>query len=114
MIVFDFHSDLLSRLLEEPIEGFGAGRGTGEFKHYDLPRIRAGGVRAVVWALYTENERGEHPVVRTLRMIDIADRLLGRKGRLIGSAILAALKIGQLSKSGARACAISVGSRGKT
>lgn len=86
MNVFDFHSDLLSRLLEEPVESFGAGRGPGELRHYDLPRIRAGGVRAIVWALYTENDRGEHPVVRTLRMIDIAERLAERHADAIALA----------------------------
>lgn len=84
--VFDFHSDLLSKLLEEeagghpdrphdPVESFGRGRGSGAFQHYDLPRMRAGRVGAVVLALFTEDDRGEHPVVRTLRMIDIAERL---------------------------------------
>jgi len=73
--VFDFHTDLLSRLLEEPFAGFATGRGTGYERQYDLPRLRAGNVRALVWALFTRDESGEHPVVRTLRMIDIAHRL---------------------------------------
>ena len=77
-MVFDFHSDLLSRLLEEPFEGFEKGRGPGECRQYDLARMKAGRVSAVVWALYTENDRGEHPVVRTLRMIDVAHRLVER------------------------------------
>jgi membrane dipeptidase len=89
-LVFDFHSDLLSRLLEEPFEGFEKGRGEGECRQYTLERMRAGSVRAVVWALYTENERGEHPVVRTLRMIDIAHRLAERHADAIALARTAA------------------------
>ncbi|HVY61724.1 MAG TPA: dipeptidase [Planctomycetota bacterium] len=90
MKVFDFHSDLLSRLLEEPFEGFEKGRGEGECRQYTLERLKAGGVRAVVWALYTENERGEHPVVRTLRMIDIAHRLAERHADALALARTAA------------------------
>jgi membrane dipeptidase len=97
--VFDFHTDLLSRLLEEPLEGFATGRPQSgfvarhpelNFGHYDLPRMRAGGVRAVVWALYTEDGRGEDPVVRTLRMIDIAETLAARHGDAIALARTAA------------------------
>jgi membrane dipeptidase len=73
--VFDLHTDLLSKLLEEPLASFAEGRGEGDFRHYDLARMRAGSVGAVVWALYTRDDRDEHPVVRTLRMIDIAERL---------------------------------------
>lgn len=74
-MIWDFHSDLLSKLLEEPLESFATGRGEGPERHYDLARMRAGKVGAIVWALYTKDDRGEHPVVRTLRMIDIAERL---------------------------------------
>jgi membrane dipeptidase len=70
--VFDFHSDVLSRLLEEPIGGFVAGRGSGHHRHYDLPRLESGNVRALVGALFTADARGEDPVVRTLRQIDNA------------------------------------------
>ena len=74
--VFDFHSDILSKLLEDGrIEPFVEGRGVGFHKHYDLARIEAGNVRALVCALYTESDRFEDPVVRTLRMIDLAHRL---------------------------------------
>jgi membrane dipeptidase len=105
--VFDFHSDLLSRLLEEPFEGFLAGRGTGDFRHYDLPRIEAGGVRALVCALYTENERGEHPVVRTLRMIDIAHRLEEATHGRVAVARTAA-EIEALARAGRTALVLSI------
>ncbi|GIW72939.1 MAG: peptidase [Planctomycetota bacterium] len=75
MRVWDCHSDLLARLLEESPEGFTGGRGAGPWRHYDLPRIERGGVGVLVCALFTRDLRGEHPVVRTLRMIDLAHRL---------------------------------------
>ncbi len=81
MKVWDCHSDLLSKLLERPLEDFlgGASPAGGEAErpplHCTLERLRAGRVRALVCALFTRDAAGEHPVVRTLRMIDIAHRL---------------------------------------
>lgn len=72
--VFDFHTDLCSCLLGEPFESFATGR-SGDCKQYDKAKMRAGGVAAVVWALFTRDDRDEHPAVRTLRMIDVAERL---------------------------------------
>ncbi len=88
-MVWDCHSDLLWRLLDEPIEGFAAGR-QGEHKHYDIQRMRQGGVRALVLALFVEDDRGEHPVVRVLRMIDTAERLVEKSADALAIARSAA------------------------
>jgi membrane dipeptidase len=106
-LVWDCHTDLLSRLLEEPFDGFEKGRGAGECRQYDLARMRAGRVRAVVWALYTENDRGEHPVVRTLRMIDIAERLAARHADAIALCRTAA-EIERANAAGKTAAILSI------
>jgi membrane dipeptidase len=90
--VFDFHSDILSKLLEEPLDSFVSGRGVGPMRHYDLPRIEAGRTGALVCALFNENDRLEHPVVRTLRMIDLAQRL----EVLTGGRVALARKAGEI------------------
>ncbi len=71
--VVDAHSDLLWQLLEADPAGFVEGRPD---KHVDLARLREGRVGIQVLALFTPDGRFEHPVVRTLRMIDIAERLV--------------------------------------
>jgi membrane dipeptidase len=73
--VFDFHSDVLSELLKESVAAFVSGRGRGHHRHYDLARLEAGNVRALVAALFVKDGREEDPVVRTLRMIDAAYEL---------------------------------------
>jgi len=74
--VWDCHTDILSKLLTEPVESFRDGRGDGEAHHYDLPRLEAGGVSVMVCALFCRDDTaGEDPVQRTLRMIDRAHRI---------------------------------------
>ncbi|RME74129.1 MAG: membrane dipeptidase [Planctomycetota bacterium] len=77
--IWDCHSDVLSRLLDRPLEAFLSAQPQGDAPedglHCTLERLEAGGVGALVCALFTRDGRGEHPVVRTARMIDIAHRL---------------------------------------
>ncbi|MFC1706522.1 dipeptidase [Planctomycetota bacterium] len=71
--VWDCHSDVLLKLLEEARSSFVEGRGEGPERHYDLDRIVRGGVGVLVCALFNRDDAcGASPVVRTLRMIDAA------------------------------------------
>jgi membrane dipeptidase len=73
--VWDCHSDVLSKLLDQPISRFVSGEGDGPELHCELAKLAAGGVGVQVCALFVRNADGEHPAMRTLRMIDIAHRL---------------------------------------
>jgi len=57
--IFDGHNDALTR---EDHAGFASGRPEG---HLDLPRMRAGGIRGAIFAIFTPSEGEDHePVPR--------------------------------------------------
>ncbi len=105
--VFDFHSDVLSRLLDEPLDGFVRGRGPGHHRHYDLARIEAGNVRALVGAIFTADARGEDPVVRALRQIENAFAIEAATGGRVTVARTAA-EIEALAAAGRTALFLSI------
>lgn len=78
--LWDCHTDLLSRLLRQPVRSLlppepAADPSPADGPHYTLERVQAGGVGVLVCALFTADDRLENPVVRTLRMIDRAHDL---------------------------------------
>ena len=67
-ILIDTHNDVTSKT----VEGFDIGKPTSDGGHTDLPRLRAGGVGAVFFAVYVgaNYTNGNHSANRALEMID--------------------------------------------
>jgi len=67
-ILIDTHNDVTSKT----VEGFDIGKASSDGGHTDLPRLRAGGVGAVFFAIYVgaNYTNGNHSANRALQMID--------------------------------------------